>query len=205
MLVCVAGTWWMWLVWLRPLGPSCACRVNGCSPGRRPVNVWCIGADWMTRSLANCDADGALIESPGGGPFRREVVGVRIGTPNSVLSCGRADSLPSCALPGFWPLFLASMICRCWSRTFRLRCSCSCMPGSFVWKPGDRHDSPISCITKPADSREVNGADGRAVCGPRAFAILDVRSSLLGRGRDDGMAGEPGSFLTCIMGGGPFL
>ncbi len=37
------------------------------------------------------------------------------------------------------------------------------------------------------------------------FAILDVRSNFFGRGREDCIAGEPGSFLTWIMGGAPFL
>jgi len=199
----------MWLVWLRPLGPSWACRVKGCSPGRSPVKVWCIGADCMTRSLANWAAEGALIDSPGGGPFLREVDGVRSGPPPRTWSCGLANSL-SLALPGLFPFLaskfcLASIICLCWSRTLRLRCNCSCIPGSLVWKPGERHASPTSCITSPADSRDVKGADGRAVCGPRVLAILDVRSNFLGRGREDCIAGEPGSFLTWIMGGAPFL
>jgi hypothetical protein len=47
----------------------------------------------------------------------------------------------------------------------------------------------------------VRGADGRAVCGPRAPGVLEERSSLLGRGRADCMLGDPGSFLTLIIGG----
>lgn len=51
------------------------------------MNVWFNGADWITLSLANCAAEGAAIESPGGGPFRLEVVGVRVCTPKRVVSC----------------------------------------------------------------------------------------------------------------------
>lgn len=58
-------------------------------------------------------------------------------------------------------------------------------------------------MCRPADCPEVNGADGRAVCGPRFAAILDERSSRFGRGLEDGNAGEPGSFLTLMMGGTP--
>lgn len=58
-------------------------------------------------------------------------------------------------------------------------------------------------MARPADSREVSGADGRAVCGPRVFGVLEDKSSRFGRGREDGMVGEPGSFLTWIMGGRP--
>lgn len=47
----------------------------------------------------------------------------------------------------------------------------------------------------------MRGAEGRAVCGPRAPGVLDERSSLLGRGRADCMLGDPGSFLTLIIGG----
>lgn len=204
--VCCAGTWWIWLVWPRPLGPCWLWRVNGCSPGRKPVNVWCMGADCMTRSLAKAEAAGALIDKPGGGPLRRDVPGVLTGTPNKVLSCGRSAlallAPPSCVLPGFCPFCLASMICLCWSRTSKLRCSCSLMLGSFVWKPGDRQAKPTSCMARPADSRDVRGADGRAVCGPR-LAVLEERSRRLGRGREDCMGGEPGSLLMLITGGTP--
>lgn len=51
----------------------------------------------------------------------------------------------------------------------------------------------------------MSGAEGRAVCGPRGGALLEERSSRFGRGREDGMDGEPGSFLTLIMGGAPPL
>lgn len=99
------------------------------------------------------------------------------------------------------PFCRASMICLCWSRTSRLLCSCSRIAGSCVWKPGDRQARPTSWIARPADSREVSGADGRAVCGPRVFDVLEERSSRLGRGREDDMLGEAGSFLTLIIGG----
>ena len=57
-------------------------------------------------------------------------------------------------------------------------------------------------MARPAESRAVKGADGRAVCGPlRAPGVLEDRSSLLGRGRTDCMLGEDGSFLTFIIGG----
>lgn len=161
----------------------------------------------MTRSFEKWDAEGALIERPGGGPFRLDVPGVLVCTPKSVVSCVRCDgpSLLSCALPGLTepPFCRASMICLCWSRTSKLLCSCSRMAGSCVWKPGDRQARPTSCIARPADSREVSGADGLAVCGPRLFDILDERSRRLGRGRDVGMLGDPGSCLTLIIGGTP--
>jgi hypothetical protein len=83
-----------------------------------------------------------------------------------------------------------------------LRCSCSRRAGSWVAKPGDRQAIPISWMCRPADSREVRGA-GRAVWGPREVAILDDRSSRLGRGRAVDKAGEPGSFFTLINGGAP--
>lgn len=156
----------------------------------------------MTLSCWNCSAEGALIDRPGGGPFRRDVVGVRVCTPKRVVSCVLAPpSVFSTELLGLTPFCLASMICLCWSRTSRLLCSCSRMAGSCVWKPGDRQARPTSWIARPAESRAVRGADGRAVCGPRAPGVLDERSSLLGRGRADCMLGEPGSFLTLIIGG----
>lgn len=59
-------------------------------------------------------------------------------------------------------------------------------------------------MMRPADSREVNGADGRPVCGPlRLLFMLEERSRRFGRGREDAGAGEPGSRLTLIGGGGP--
>jgi len=148
------------------------------------------------------------MESAVGGPFLREVRGVLapVGTPNSVVSCVRGPSLSSEPLPGLVPFCRASMISRCWSRTSRLRCSCSRMPGLLVAKPGERQARPTSWMAKPADSREVKGAEGRPVFGPpRLLDMLEERSSRLGRGRDDGRAGEPGSLFTLTAGGAPPL
>lgn len=142
-----------------------------------------------------------------GGPFRRDVSGVLapVCTPNRVVSCVRGPSFSS-ELPGLVPFCRASIIIRCWSRTSRLRCNCSRMPGLLVAKPGDKQARPTSCIARPAESREVKGAEGRPVCGPpRLLDMLDERSSRLGRGRDDGGPGEPGSLFTLTMGGAPPL
>ena len=157
----------------------------------------------MTLSCANCSAAGALIDRPGGGPFRLEVVGVRVCTPKRVVSCVRAPpSLFSVELPGLTPFCQASINCLCWSLTSKLLCSWFRIAGSCVWKPGDRQARPTSWMARPAESRAVRGADGRAVCGPlRAPGVLDERSSLLGRGRADCMLGDDGSFLTWIIGG----
>lgn len=158
----------------------------------------------MTRSWANWVAEGALIDRPGGGPFLFDVVGVRTCMPKGAPSCVLAPSLCSWELPGFPPFCLASMICLCCSRTSRLRCNWDRILGSFVWKPGDRHARPTSCMASPADSlADVNGAEGRAVCGPRPVAELEERSSRFGLGRADCMLGEPCSFLILIIGGGP--
>lgn len=71
-----------------------------------------------------------------------------------------------------------------------LRCSCSLIVGSCVWKPGDRQANPTSCIDVPADGRELKGA-GMDV-------LVVVKSSLLGRGREFEVieGDEGGSFLT---------
>lgn len=53
------------------------------------------------------------MDSPGGGPFRLDVVGVRICTPKRVLSCVRCGPSLSWELPGLVPFCLASMICLC--------------------------------------------------------------------------------------------
>lgn len=145
----------------------------------------------MTRSLANCDAEGGMMERPGGGLFL-EVFGAPKG-------------LGSVDLPVSGPSPLAdfcnrdSMIDRCWSRTEMLRWSCSLIAGSWVWKPGDKQASPTSCIARP--SRPVNG--------PREVCVLDVmeRSSLRGRWRvPDCRLGEAGgSFLIEIFDAGPPL
>lgn len=97
------------------------------------------------------------------------------------------------------PFCLASISCRCWSLTLRLRCSCSLSVGSCVWKPGERHATPRSLMASPADSFDAMGAP--AVCGPREAELLADRSSRRGRGRDVAAVGDAGSFLTLIFGG----
>lgn len=59
-------------------------------------------------------------------------------------------------------------------------------------------------MCKPAESRDLSGAEGCAVCGPRPVDMLEDKSSLFGRGRAEDRAGEPGSFFTLIIGGIPF-
>ena len=80
------------------------------------------------------------------------------------------------------------------------------MLGSCVWKPGDRHAKPTSCIPRLALalSLAVNGADGlEDIPAWALLGVLDVRSNLLGRCRAvAGTSGEGGgSFLTIIFGG----
>lgn len=65
--------------------------------------------------------------------------------------------------------------------------------------PGERHASPTSWI--PSPSLAVNG---RAVLGPAALDPPLDRSNLPGRLRG-ACSGEPGSFLTTILGATPFL
>lgn len=65
LFVWVAGTWCMCEVEPRVGLWLTTCRVNGWG-WYRPVNVWFSGADWITRSLANCDAEGGTIDRPGG-------------------------------------------------------------------------------------------------------------------------------------------
>lgn len=79
-----------------------------------------------------------------------------------------------------------------------LRCSCSFITGSWVTKPGDRQAIPTSWIARP--SRAVMG---RAEVGWLDLSVFLDRSSLRGRGRVWVMLGEPGSFLTKILGGAP--
>lgn len=50
---------------------------------------WWSGADWITLSFANCAAEGAEMDNPGGGPFRLLILGVRAGMPKDELSAGR--------------------------------------------------------------------------------------------------------------------
>jgi hypothetical protein len=89
------------------------------------------------------------------------------------------------------------MIDRCWSRTEILRCSCSLIVGSCVWKPGDKHARPTSCITKL--SLPVNGVtESRELTAGGADVVLVFKSSFRGRCLEllcrDGDGG--GSFLT---------
>lgn len=93
-------------------------------------------------------------------------------------------------------------MCLCWSRTEILRCSCSRIVGSWVWKPGDKHAIPTSCIARPLLSLAVKGAEGRDDCVGWLWEVLD-KSNLRGRCREVlGTSGEDGgSFLTIILGG----
>lgn len=116
MFVCCAGTWWMCEVWERLDGPLASWRDGGMLL-RRPVNDWLMGADWITRSLANCECEGGAMVRPGGGPFLRDVLGVFTGRPNGLISCWRTSSSDGPPLPCFWR---ASMICLCRSLTSML-------------------------------------------------------------------------------------
>lgn len=72
------------------------------------------------------------------------------------------------------------------------------MIGSWVWKPGDRHARPTSCIRTP--SRAVIGPFGGRTWRPLEDGRLVERSNLRGRGRLLPMRGdEGGSFLTVIL------
>lgn len=154
----------------------------------------CSGADWITRSFANCSAGGAAIESPGGGPFLRKVIGVFVGLPNAVSESPLPPVLPFC---------LSSINFLCCSRIFIALSICSRIVGSCVLKPGERHATPMSCRANPALSRDVSGAEGRAESAP-AGAPLDIlefeRLSRLGRCRPVGRSGDVGSFLTITFG-----
>lgn len=161
LFVCVAGTWWMCEVCDKFDGPLATWREGG-TLGRRPVKDWLMGADCTTLSLANCWCDGGAMESPGGGPFLRDVVGVLIDRPKGFISPWRpASSSTPAPLPCFWR---ASIICLCLSLTSILLCSCSRMVGSWVWKPGDRQARPTSWML--ALSLELIGPEGRAVRAP---------------------------------------
>ena len=98
------------------------------------------------------------MERPGGGRFL-EVMGVLRPEPKGLSS--EVRSPPSEGLAVFCSR--DSIMCRCWSRTEMLRCNCSRILGSWVWKPGERQASPTSCIPRLPLSRAVNGADGREV------------------------------------------
>jgi hypothetical protein len=153
----------------------------------------------MTRSFANCSAEGGTIDSPGGGRFLDIDP---VGLPNGLdISDGFCPSGPS-------PLAvlsnLDSIMDLCCSRTDRLRCMCSRMVGSWVWKPGERTAMPASCSAMP--SLAVSGvADGLDERPAGAAAMFVERSSLRGRCRElfgrDG--DEGGSFLTTILGALP--
>lgn len=135
--------------------------------------------------------------NPGGGPFLRDVPGVfnAIEKALSIIS-------PGLAVVGPVPFCLFSINFLCCSRMFMLRSSCSRIVGSWVLNPGDRHATPKSCRTRPALSRDVNGAEGRAVRAPGVpLDILEVaRLSRLGRCRPVGGPGDVGSFLTMTFG-----
>jgi hypothetical protein len=139
------------------------------------------------------------MERPGGGPFRREVCGVLMGRPNAPVSpCrGASSSGPGPLPPCFWR---ASMICLWRSRTSRLRCSCSRIVGSWVWKPGDRQARPMS------RRFALPWPDGRAVSAPDECTMLWLLERFRRWGRCRvvvGISGELGSFLTTILGAGP--
>jgi len=136
--------------------------------------------------------------SPGGG-FLFDVPGVLAGNPPSSLSL----ALSIGASPGFAVCCnLASMICRCCSRTEMLRCNCSLIVGSCVTNPGERHASPISVTPNPESiPLDVKPpAEGLVLLGPRFFE----RSSFRGRWREVARSGEDGSFFTIICGGAAF-
>lgn len=170
-------------------------RVRGCGLFM-PVNVWPRGADWMTLSLAKFSCDGATMDSPGGALFLRDCIpGVLAANPlcgSLSLSLGPSPFADCC-----WSR--ASIRCLCCSRTDRLLCTCSFMMGSCVTKPGDKQASPISWIPNPL-SRDPRG---RAVAAPEPTWPPRDKSSLRGRWRAVVRSGEPGSFLTMILGGPP--
>lgn len=149
------------------------CRVKGCGLWR-PVNVCPRGADWMTRSWANCSWEGATMLNPGGALFRRDIPGVFAAnwlTGSLSLPSGPSPFADCCCS-------LASMMRRCCSLTFKLCCKCSFITGSWVTKPGDKHAIPTSWIPSPSLP-----SAGRAVAAPdpvRGFLELD-RSSFRGR------------------------
>lgn len=151
----------------------------------------------MTLSSAKVAADGATMDSPGGGRF---LLDFGAAEPKRFDSEGLTESGPS-PLADFCRR--DSIMERCWSLTEILLCSCSLMLGSCVWNPGDRHARPTSCMASP--SRAVNGP--LAVAGPWLLAT-DDRSSFCGRCLLGPvcMLGDGGdSFLIDIFGAGPPL
>lgn len=145
----------------------------------------------MTRSAANCSCDGATMDNPGGALFLRDMPGVlaaNCGGSSLSLSEGPSPLADCCSL--------ASMMWRCCSRTLKLRWSCWFMTGSWVTKPGERQAMPTSWMPR------LSRADmGTAEAGTleEAFVFLE-RSSFRGRGRVFDRVGDPGSFLTTILG-----
>ena len=153
----------------------------------------------MTLSFWNCSADGGMIDRPAGGLFL-DVEGVFRPPPKAMCS----ELLVPSGSMGFAVFCsLDSMICLCWSRTEMLLCSCSRIVGSWVWKPGDRHAKPTSCIARPPLSLAVKGAEGRDDTAPCPDEVLDDRSNFRGLCLEvAGTSGEPGgSFFTIIFGG----
>lgn len=138
------------------------------------------------RSLANCEADGGTIESPGGGLRFKEP---GLDGPNRLESEGAIAPSDASSLPGLFSR--ASIIDLCWSRTLRLLCSCSLIIGSCVWNPGDKQASPTSFIFTP--SRAVIGP-----LGPRTDSLSEEtdNSNLRGRGFDCTVGDAGGSFFT---------
>lgn len=146
--------------------------------------------------------------NPGGGPRFRARPGVFAAKcPPSLSLSGISGALK----PADCCCNLDSMIRFCCSFTLILRCTCSFMSGSWVTKPGDRQAMPTSLIPSPLVSRAVSG---RAEPGtPLLVDVFLERSSLLGRclavgggGGGGGCcctSGEPGSFLTMILGAEP--
>ena len=141
----------------------------------------------MTRSFANWEADGGTMDRPAGGLRFDAVLGIPIKFDSEGLTPSGPSSLADLCMR-------CSMIDRCWSRTERLRCSCSRMTGSWVWKPGDRHARPTCCIEAvkgpPAGRTDKPLEDGRLV----------ERSNFRGRGRLCIRGEDPGSFFTVTCG-----
>lgn len=129
--------------------------------------------------------------SPGGALLRLDMPGVfaaNWSTPLSLPVSGRSPFADCCCRR-------ASMIWRCCSRTLKLRCNCSFMAGSCVTKPGDKQARPTSMIPSPSLS-----PGSLAVCAPEPARPPLERSSFRGLWRGGGITGEPGSFLTTILG-----
>jgi len=77
-------------------------RVSGCG-WYLPVKVWCSGADWMTRSFANWEADGGTIDRPAGlrfvlgMPIKFDSEGLTPSGPSSLADlCMRCSMIDRC-------------------------------------------------------------------------------------------------------------